>query len=199
MTFLDHFARIDYHQSEYLIDRESRDPRKSETGNFHMKMTFHDASKSEETVHRNFSHESRAPHLRRVPGHSNMADELGSQFSDIKYDLYSTDDDTESHLEMSRRGSHDREEAQNYVLASDLITPRTSDLEHWRSQIPRNGSVDEPVTRPPSVIDGIGSGVSSGACSPVKRSSLAFASSNPPTSKNGLDRSDVRAKPRAGS
>jgi hypothetical protein len=100
---------------------------------------------------------------------------------------------------MSRRGSHDREEAHNYVLASDLITPRTSDLERWRSQISRNGSVHEPVTRPPSVIDGIGSGVSSGACSPVKRSSFVSASSTTPNLKKELDRSDVRAKPRVGS
>jgi hypothetical protein len=181
-------------QSEYPVNQESTERRKRQMSYSEQTIRHHDTRDSNETTNHGFASDRRPPCLRRVSHHSNMADELGSQYSDIKYSIYSTDDDSQNYLEMSssRRGSHDTE-AQQYHLTSYATTPRASDLEHWRSQIPRHGSVDEPVTRPPSVMDGLGSGASSGACSP-KRSSFGFASSSIPMSNGIVERGDIFSK-----
>jgi hypothetical protein len=182
-------------KTEYPLSQETTDRRKRQMSYSEQTVRHHDTHDSNETINHGFTGDRRPPCLRRVSHHSNMADELGSQYSDIKYSIYSTDDDSQSYLEMSssRRGSHDTG-AQKYYLTSYATTPRASDLEHWRSQIPRHGSVDEPVTRPPSVMDGLGSGTSSGACSP-KRSSFGFASSSMSMSKGIVERRDVFPKP----
>jgi hypothetical protein len=182
-------------QTEYLIIHGPTDRCKRQMSYSEQTVKHHGSRDLKETTNHDSTNARRPPCLRRVSHHSNMADELGSQYSDIKYSIYSTDDDSQSYLEMSssRRGSHDTEPHQ-YPLSSYSATPRATDLEHWRSQIPRHGSVDEPVTRPPSVMEGLGSGTSSRACSP-KRSSFGFASSSITMSKSIVDRSDVCSKP----